>query len=374
MPGNRYRRTVEGLLAEADVKIGGGRPWDLQVHRPDYFARVVSEGSLGMGESYMDGWWDCDRLDQFFERALRAELDRRVITLSDWVAMVWARIFNLQRLSCAFRTGRHHYDLGNDLFCVMLGPTMVYSGAYWNDARTLDEAQEAKLDLVCRKLGLEPGMRVLDVGCGWGGAARFAASCYGVEVLGITVSQEQLRFAEQFCRGLSVEVRLQDYRMLDGEAGFDRILSLGMFEHVGCKNYRVFMQSVRRRLNPGGLFVLQTIGTNVTTSSGDRWITRYIFPNSMLPSARQITRSIEGLFVLEDWHVLGTDYDRTLMAWFDNFQSHWCDLQNKYGDRFYRMWKYYLLSCAGVFRARKIQLWQLVLSPDGVPGGYRVRR
>ena len=252
----------------------------------------------------------------------------------------------------------------------MLGERLIYSCAFWEHAASLDEAQEAKLDLVCRKLGLQPGMRVLDIGCGWGGAARYAAERYQVEVVGITVSQEQVRLAREMCRGLPIEIRYQDYRSL--EEPFDRILSVGMFEHVGPRNYVTFMDVVRRCLKENGLFLLHTIGTQQTTKRCDPWIGRYIFPNSKLPSAREICAAMEGHFILENWQNFGADYDRTLMHWFRNFQENWSWLRDRYDERFFRMWKYYLLSCAGVFRARANQLWQIVLSPQGVPGGYRI--
>jgi cyclopropane-fatty-acyl-phospholipid synthase len=366
------RSRAEELLAEAGVEIGGGQPWDIEVRDPRLFARVFAEGSIGLGEAYMDGWWDCDRLDEFFHRVLGAELDTRVEPWKDAWRVLRARLVNLQRPARAFEIGRHHYDIGNDLFTRMLDRRMIYSCGYWKDAATLDEAQEAKLDLVCRKLGLQAGMRVLDIGCGWGGTARFAAERYGVSVVGITVSEEQVRHGQQVCDGWPIEIRLQDYRAVDGT--FDRILSLGMFEHVGYKNYRAFMRTVRRLLAPDGLFLLHTIGSNRSLHKNDPWTERYIFPNSMLPSARQIATAIEGVFVLEDWHGFGPDYDTTLMHWHRNFEDHWTELQKRYGERFHRMWRYFLLSSAGGFRARKNQLWQLVLSPTGVAAGYRAPR
>jgi cyclopropane-fatty-acyl-phospholipid synthase len=254
----------------------------------------------------------------------------------------------------------------------MLDRHLIYSCAYWKDASTLDEAQEAKLDLVCRKLDLQPGMRVLDIGCGWGGTARFAAQHYRVEVVGITVSEEQMKAANELRGSLAVETRLQDYRDLDGT--FDRILSIGMFEHVGYKNYRTYMRVVKDHLSKDGLFLLQTIGRNHSEITTDRWIAGYIFPNSMLPSARQICAAIEGVFVIEDWQSFGPDYDKTLMCWFRNFEENWDSIARNYGERFYRMWRYYLLSCAGSFRARQNQLWQIVLSPGGVQGGYPALR
>ncbi len=363
-----FRNRIERLLSYADVKIGGSRPWDIEVHNDALYRRVLAQGPLGAGESYMDGWWDCTALDEFFYRVTAADLEARVRPATEFFRVLGAKLVNLQRPSRAFHVGRRHYDIGNELYRHMLGERMIYSCAYWRDAATLEQAQEAKLDLVCRKLGLRPGMRVLDIGCGWGGAARFAAERYEVEVLGITVSAEQVSLARELCRGLPVEIRLQDYR--DVEGSFDRVFSLGMFEHVGCRNYATFMRIVRGCLKPDGLFLLHTIGSNRSVTRANAWTERYIFPNSMLPSAKQIGSAIEGMFVLEDWHSFGPDYDTTLMCWFRNFDEHWDALRADYGERFYRMWKYFLLSSAGSFRSRKNQLWQIVLSPSGVPGGY----
>jgi len=372
MAFNDFRYKVERLLSFADVKIDGDRPWDLQVHNEDLYAKLLAEGSLGLGESYMDGWWDCNRLDEFFSRILRAKLDERVKPWSGLFGILKAKLFNFQKPSRAFQIGQHHYDIGNNLYRHMLGESLIYSCGYWKNASTLDQAQEAKLDLVYRKLDLQPGMHVLDIGCGWGGTAKFAAERYQVEVVGMTVSEEQARFGKELCQGLPVEIRLQDYRGLEG--AFDRILSLGMFEHVGYKNYVTFMRAVNSYLKDGGLFLLHTIGGNRSVTRNDPWIERYIFPNSMLPSARQICAAAEGLFILEDWHSFGADYDKTLMHWFRNFHNNWDTLKEEYDERFYRMWKYYLLSCAGSFRARINQLWQIVLSPGGIPGGYRAPR
>ncbi len=363
-----FRNRVERLLSYADVRVDGDRPWDIHVHNDALYRRVLAHGALGAGESYVDGWWDCDQLDEFFHRVAAADLETKIRPATELLRVLWAKLANLQKPSRAFQVGRRHYDIGNELYRHMLGERMIYSCGYWRDATTLDEAQEAKLDLVCRKLGFQPGMRVLDIGCGWGGAAKFAAEHYEVEVLGITVSEEQARYGMELCRGLPVEIRLQDYRQLDGS--FDRVFSLGMFEHVGLRNYGTFMRIVRDCLTPDGLFLLHTIGSNRSVNRVDPWTERYIFPNSMLPSAKQITSTIEGLFVLEDWHSFGTDYDRTLMCWFRNFDEHWSELSADYDRRFYRMWKYFLLSSAGSFRARRNQLWQIVLSPKGVPGGY----
>lgn len=380
------RTFVEELLKKADVTIGGSRPQDITVHDERLFNRVIRHGTLGLGEAYMDGWWDANALDAFIHKVLTAHLDKEIrINFASISTVAKAFLFNLQSTLHAFEVGEAHYDLGNDLYEAMLDKRMVYSCGYWNSpstgstsslqtgsgrqAKTLDEAQEAKLDLVCRKIGLKKGDRVLDIGCGWGSFAKYAAEKYGASVVGITVSKAQAALACERCKGLSIEIRVQDYRVLDEK--FDHIVSIGMFEHVGVKNYREYFTVARRCLKEDGLFLLHTIGYARSQLTSDPWIEKYIFPGGMLPSIAQIGKAIEGLFLVEDVHNFGADYDPTLMTWFKNFNAAWPRLRAKYGDRFYRMWKYYLLSCAGVARAREMQLWQIVLSPRGVAGGYR---
>ncbi|GHH49048.1 MULTISPECIES: cyclopropane fatty acyl phospholipid synthase [Gammaproteobacteria] len=368
----RLQHRVEQLLAEADVVIGGTRPQDIQVHDAHFHARVLAQGSLGLGESYMDGWWDANQLDVFLYHLMRARLDERVHGLGEIRDALLARIFNQQQGERSYEVGRRHYDLGNDLYQAMLGRRLVYSCGYWAQADNLDDAQEAKLDLICRKLRLQPGQRVLDIGCGWGEALKFAAERYGVSGVGVTISREQAEYARALCRGLPIEIRLQDYRELDER--FDAIMSIGMFEHVGDKNYRTYFEVARRCLAPDGLFVLHTIGTNVSRHRTDPWIAKYIFPNSMLPSARQIAQAYEGLFVMEDWHNFGPDYDRTLQAWRRNIEAAWDRLDARYDERFRRMWRFYLAGSMATFRCRHAQLWQVVLSPEGLPGSYRAPR
>jgi cyclopropane-fatty-acyl-phospholipid synthase len=368
---NAARHRVGELLGEAGIRIDGKEPWDIAVHRAEFFPRVMAEGSLGFGDSYVEGWWDCASIDRLVERLWRARLPERVRVWRDLPRVLQAKWFNLQRGRRAFRVGDHHYDIGNDLYRAMLDPRMIYSCGYWERADDLAAAQEAKLELVCRKLQLQPGMRVLDIGCGWGGAARYAAERHGVQVTGVTVSREQAELAREMCDGLPVEIRLCDYR--DVREKFDRIFSIGMFEHAGHRNYRTYFDVVRRCLGDDGIFLLHTIGSLETTTRTDPWIARRIFPNSMLPSARQIAAAAEGRLVMEDWHNFGADYDRTLLAWHANIEDSWEALDPaRYDEPFRRMWRYYLLSCAGGFRARELQLWQIVFSKDGTAGGYRV--
>lgn len=370
MSAIKYKSLVKELLSLAEIEINGSKPWDIQVHDDRFYKRVITEVELGLGESYMDGWWDVEKIDEMIYRIVRADLQNKVKrNLKIALHLAGFYLFNMQSRHRAFIIGERHYDLGNDLFQNMLDKRMNYSCAYWKNANNLDEAQENKLDLICKKLYLKPGMKVLDIGCGWGAFGKYAAEKYGVEVVGITVSKEQVALGKELCKGLPVELRLQDYRDINEK--FDRIVSVGMIEHVGYKNYRTYFKVAERNLKDDGLFLLHTIGEVRSTKSTDAWTHKYIFPNGMLPSIAQLAKAVENLFVIEDLHNFGADYDKTLMAWFNNFNSNWDKIKNKYSERFYRMWKYFLLSCAGAFRARnKNQLWQIVLSKSGVPGGY----
>ena len=374
---SRTKQLFQDLLNVAGITINGEGEADIQVHNTRLYREVLRRGSLGLGEAYMAGWWDARRLDMFFYKVLRAALDEKVNARKLLPHILKAKLLNAGRKSKAFEIGEKHYDIGNLLFEHMLDKRMVYSGGYWKDADNLDEAQEAKLDLICRKLGLKPGMKVLDIGCGWGSFCKYAAENYDADVIGITVSREQVEMGNQLCKGLNAKILLQDYRALDTDnllgknTLFDRVVSVGMIEHVGYKNYALYMQTIRRMLHEDGIFLLQTIGGNSSSVTADPWINKYIFPVGMLPSIKQIGNSTENVFVMEDWHNFGTDYDKTLMAWYQNFEQSWEELKAVYDDRFYRMWKYYLLSCAGSFRTRKNQLWQIVLSKNGIVGGYQ---
>ena len=367
---NKYQSLVNKLLSLADIKVNGSNPWDIQVHDERFFKRAVTEVELGLGESYMDGWWDVEKLDDMIFRIIRADLQNKIkYNLKVALQLSGFYFINMQARRRAFIIGERHYDLGNDLFQNMLDKRMNYSCAYWKDADTLDKAQENKLELICKKLYLKPGMKVLDIGCGWGAFGKYAAEKYGVEVIGITVSKKQVALGRELCKGLHVEFRLQDYRDINGK--FDRMVSVGMIEHVGNKNYREYFKIAERNLANDGLFLLHTIGEVRSVNKTDAWTHKYIFPNGMLPSIAQLAQAVEGVFVIEDLHNFGADYDETLMAWYNNFNDNWNVIKNKYNERFYKMWKYFLLSSAGAFRARsKNQLWQIILSKNGILNGY----
>lgn len=362
------KKQITKLLNLAGIQINGSNPWDIQVHNENLYSRVIAGGSLAAGESYMDGWWDAPALDQFFERVLRADLDKKI---NKWT-IIWpvlrAKFWNQQTFSKSWKVGRQHYDIGNQLYQLMLDDYMNYSCGYWKNTKSLDQAQIDKMELCCQKLGLKPSMKVLDIGCGWGGFARYAAEKYQVSVVGINNSGQQVKLAKKLCCGLPIEIIMMDYRKVEGK--YDRIISIGMFEHVGFKNYKQFMEIVNRLLKPRGLFLLHTIGGNISVVSTEAWTNKYIFTNSMLPSAQQITKAYEDIFVMEDWENFGPYYDNTLMAWYENFINSWPQIKNDYDQRFFRMWTYYLLSSAGGFRARKNQLWQIVLSKGDI-GKYQ---
>lgn len=358
---NFYKETVMDLLAKADICVNGSRPWDMQLHDEHLYSYLFQKGSLGFGESYMYGLWDCQALDQLIYKILSADVEKYVqIDIKAFWYKIQAILWNNQSVKRVHRDIRKHYDIGNDLFEAMLDKRMIYSCAYWQNATTLEEAQDNKLDLICRKLQLEKGQRILDIGCGWGGFAGFAAEHYDVEVVGITISEQQVQLARQRCKHLPVEIRFQDYRSVNEK--FDRVVSIGMFEHVGYKNYDNYMTIIQNILKEDGLFLLHSIGGNSSGTTIDPWINTYIFPNGMMPSIKQIGKAAEHKFIMEDWHNFGTFYDLTLMEWLKRFKNAWPYLKKKYDGQFYRMWEYYLASSAASFRAKRNNLWQIVFS------------
>lgn len=372
-PVPSHESRLGALLAQADISINGLRPWDIRIHNPQTSTRILSQGSLGLGESYVDGWWDCHRIDEMICRILRLRLDKHAANPALRWLRLKASLINPQSIRRAWQVARDHYDLDNTLFDSMLDSTMSYSCGYWARADNLEQAQQDKLALICDKLQLRPGMRLLDIGCGWGSLMRYACTQRGVSCVGITVSKEQQQWAQSRSQGLPLRIELSDYRCFnsDGQQRFDRVASVGMFEHVGRKNYRGFFRTVRRCLTDDGLFLLHTIGQNQSAQGPDPWIDRYIFPNGVTPSITELSAACEDQFMVEDLHNFGPDYDRTLMAWLERFDAAWPTLQDSYPQRFARMWRYYLMACAGSFRARHNQLWQWVLSPRGRSGHYR---
>lgn len=372
----KFKNKLQSLLSMADIEVNGNRPWDIQVHDERFFRRVMTDPSIGLGESYMDGGWNCEHLDQFFYKVLSAHLEKKIKNNPKLVFQrLMSRLVNLQTRTGSQKIAEKHYNVGTDVFMSFFDPYNQYTCAYFKDTDDLNKAQEQKLDLICRKLKLSSNDNVLDIGSGWGGFAKFATERYNCHLTGISISSQQVEYAKEFCKGQNVIILKTDYRDLlesRNRQKYDKILICGMIEHVGYKNYRILMKIVEYCLKDDGLFLLQTIGRDVSTTAitMNPWLEKYIFPNSMLPSIKQLSAAVEGLFVIEDLHNFSAHYDKTLMAWSSNFEKNWDRIKSKYDDRFYRMWQYYFLSCAGGFRARDTQLWQIVFSKNGVPGGY----
>jgi len=358
------QKKYQNFLALVDIEINGERPWDLQIHNSKLFTKVMLNGSLGFGEAYMNEWFDCERLDIFFDKILSSGIYKDIGGIPRVIGNIKSKFRNLQSVPRAFQVAEHHYDIGNDLFSIMLDKTMMYTCGYWSkEVKTLEQSQIAKLDLVGRKLDLKKGMKVLDIGCGWGGAAKYFAKNYGVSVVGITISEEQASYAKKQCEDSEVEIRLVDYRKINEK--FDAIYSIGMFEAVGYKNYKTFFKTVNKCLNKDGSFLLHTIGSDISTTHTDPWVEKYIFPNGMMPSPKQITKACEGFFAIDDWHNLDKDYDKTIMCWYENFTKNYKLIKEKYDKRFYRMWTYWLLTSAASFRCRSNRLWQILFSNEG---------
>lgn len=365
--GARAEKVVRELFESAGVGVAGREPGDILVKNPEFYGRLLREASIGLGESYMDGWWECEKLDLFIEKILRADMKKKIEgSLRLKLLTLQAVVTNMQSRKRAKIVAEKHYDLGNDLYEVMLCPRMVYTCGYWKNAKNLNDAQDAKLELICKKAQLKPGMKVLDLGCGFGGFAIYAAEKYGCDVTGVTVSVEQQKFGQGVAtkKKLPVEIRVQDFR--DVRGSFDAVVSIGMLEHVGWKNHRNLMEVVDRNLKDGAIAVLHTIGSNESQKHGIPFFEKHIFPNAASPSLAQLGKAMEGLFVAEDIHNIGPDYEPTLLAWWKNFEAGYDTLdKTKYDRRFWLMWRFYLLAAAGAVAARESQLWHLVLTKPG---------
>jgi cyclopropane-fatty-acyl-phospholipid synthase len=364
---------IVGLLKDGGITVDGPNPWDIQIHNQGVWNRVFAQGSLGFGEAYMDGWWDAEDLAEFFNKVLTSGVaDKLKITPNLIWQIVQAKLLNMQSIERSRRVAQMHYNQ-TEAYKASLDDRMTGSCGYWPEGVTnVNEAQEAKLDLVCRKIGLKPGQRVWDIGCGWGAFMGFAAEKYGAECVGVTVSPDQAAYGRERYKALPIEFQVKDYREFDGKT--DHVVSMGMFEHVGHKNYRTYFEKARQVIKDDGLFMMHTVGSQWSTNTIDPWLEKYIFPGGVIPSMAQIGKAIDGLWSVVDVHNIGPHYDKTLVAWYENFEKKWTRRNTPDDVRFYRLWKYYLLCCAGGFRARVLQVWQFVLSPTGVPEGYKFAR
>ena len=357
-------KSLEIVLKSIGIEVNGSNSWDPQIRDDKVLRDIAQGGSLAAGEAFMDDRWDVAKLDELIALLQKHHnLWNRLLYGNLLWEKIKAKVFNRQRGERAYEVGQVHYDLGNDLYTMMLDKRMIYTAAYWREADTFDEAQEAKLDLICRKLDMKPGDRVLDIGCGWGGFMKYAVEKYGVSCVGISVSKEQTAYGRQVCEGLPIEFVITDYAKFKPDQQFDHIVSIEMFEAVGHKNYDLFIKKVSSWLKPKGRFLLQSIGSTQKHTVADPWIDKYIFPNGILPTKNLIERATKGIFFAHDWHDIGPDYDKTLMAWWHNFKEGYSTLdQKKYDRKFYRMWQYYLLICAGGFRSGHLVDWQILFT------------
>jgi len=369
MSNRLFKPLLESLLAGSGIAIGGDRPWDIQV-RNDRMYRRALRGSLGVGESYVDGDWDCDALDEMFRRVLGSDAQQRLLVrAAGALKALQARLTNLQSKRRSRAVAEEHYDIDHRMYALFLGPWNQYTCCFFDGTTELERAEVIKLEMLCDKLELKAGDRLLDIGCGWGGFAKYAAQTRGCEVTGISLSDEQIRYAVEYTKGLPVTIKRLDYRDLpeSGLAPFDKISIVGMIEHVGYKNYAGIMEVVHQMLKPGGLFLLHTIGNCEETKVVDPWIEKYIFRNSMVPAMQQLSDAAEGRFVIEDWENYGHYYVPTLQAWYERFNANWdriraLPMKRPFDERFRRLWNYYLMSCKAAFDIEKLHLWQLVMT------------
>lgn len=353
------RLLLEPLLARAGVKVDGKEPWDIQVADQRFFRTVLTQGSLGLGEAYLRGWWTCNDLEELSYRLIRSGLYKTSLLLPQPVlANLLHATINQQSKEKSLRVAVQHYSLGNDVFLDFLGRHHLYSCGYFKDTDDLDVAQRQKLEKVCRLLDLRPGDRVLDVGGGWGEFARYAATQHGCEVTSINIADEQIKFAREYCKDASVEIRRCDYRDVTGR--FDKIVVMAMLTHVGYKNYRGFMEVMDRCLEPGGLMLVESVGGHKSRKDCEPWINRYIFPGGVVPSLEQFDRAVAGLFARKALDEFGSSYVHTLRAWHRNFVQAWPAHRSRYDDRMRLMFEYFFLTVAGAFRAGYLLHWHLL--------------
>jgi len=352
------RKSVDGAASEDNSPVLSQIP-------PEVVRRLKRDGIYGLGEDYIAGKWQVTDLTGFLAQLVKLpEVTRLKFSPRTAWYVFRALTSNPQSGAGVYEVGERHYDLGNTLFSAMLDRSMSYTSGMWRNAATLEEAQIQKLRSICEKLELKPGMTVLDIGCGWGNFARFAATEYGVKVIGLTISREQQALGMERCRGLPVELRLQDYREFNEQV--DRVVSIEMIEAVGHKNLRAFFESAYRALVPGGRFVLQVISGNSFTLRSPAfldqyllWLVRHIFPNGYLPRMDHLTGREAQPFLLESMEQFGESYERTLSAWKDNFDRAWPSLKDHYGEDFRRMWHFYLCGCMACFRTRLVSVYQI---------------
>lgn len=367
-------RRVRAEFERAGITIGGHAAHDLRVLDPSFFRRIAMNPAYELGQTYVDGLWECDAIDRMMTKLLAAGVGQSFEHGRQFfVRSLVAKAHNLQSRLRAKIVIDRHYDLGDELFAAMLDESMAYTCAIFETPETsLADAQQAKMRVLCNKLELASGETFLDIGCGWGGLLDHAARVNGARVTGITISKNQHATATERVRHHpGASVRLMDYRDLpkQGER-YAKVAAVEMIEAVGPKNYETFFRSVHDVMEPGGRFVLQCFISHRSVYVCNEWFDRHIFPNGVSPSLAFLSRASESTFgapsVIED---IGLHYDPTLMAWNDNFEAAYPSLvRYGYDERFRRMWRFYLTSLAGVFRAKHLRCYQIVYEKPGHRG------
>jgi cyclopropane-fatty-acyl-phospholipid synthase len=324
--------------------------------------RILRDYDLELGETYTEGGWHSNPGGLL--NLLEVLMLNFGETKEKGLLGGWARLYKIvqfgNRITQSYRNAAHHYDIDEWVFRRFLDTNMFYSCAYFeNENQTLEEAQHAKCRLLMKKLLLSPGQHVLDIGCGWGGLALYLAEHADVRVTGVTLSKEQLRVAseEAIRRGLQnqVEFRLQDYREHRGK--YDRVVSVGMFEHVGARHFGHFFKQVDALLNPDGIALIHTIGESHRSNSTNPWIRRHIFPGGYVPSLSEISRAAErSTLIKTDVEILRLHYARTLSEWLNRFSTHRDEVAERMGETFCRMWEFYLAATSAAFR-----YWDLIV-------------
>lgn len=359
------------------------------VHDPRFYRRTVLASTLGLADAYANRDFETPDLETLLTLlAAHARNAREKAFAEDrlppmqhplaWWLQVLCRSTDQQSPRRSKRVGRNHYDLSVSMYERMLGPSMAYSCGYWNeDARNLDEAQFNKYELLCRKLGLKRGMRILEIGCGWGGFAAYAIKKYDVTVVGVSISKRQIAYIQsrhaELCEAGALDVRFMDYRDIprDFPEAFDAAVSIGMFEHVGPRHYDAYMRVAWRALKPGGKFLLHTI---VGNGGIDPFVWYRVFIGGVLPMEWQVARVAKRYFVLENLENFGYDYYLTLNAWRENYKKAYQQLNESPDERESRFWEFYLTFCAVLFKVRLLQLNQYVFSRGGETYGYQWNR
>jgi cyclopropane-fatty-acyl-phospholipid synthase len=371
---------VRSLAQRAHLRINGDRSFDPQIPPhliPQLAVRVLLGGSRAWGEAYMDGWWTADDVTELTARLLEYRVAKRPVAIPEFVLRMQELFRDRQSAARSVENIQNHYDAGEEFFGAVLGKPMVYSCGYaGRGASSLSAMQRDKMDLTIEKTAVRPGDTLLDVGCGYGELLYRAATKYGARAYGVTLSEDQFEHGIRLCEGVDAHPLKMNYLDMLKEFGpgyFKRIVSVGMFEHVGPEHYREYFQTIHDLLDDDGVFTHHSIYTS-GGAGRDPWIDAYIFRGGVLPRAAQVDEAIEGLFEIRDVHEFGRDYYTTNLYWLDNLVRHKEAIVEQFGIRFYRMMHYAYSIFAACFKTRRTLLQQRVLVKPGTHLDYKTVR